>query len=322
MLDYSVMKDFMARYFAAELKSGATRAGRGPGHETGYFDIHRFYGSNMIGPEAVRVRYQKEHFEIQDETIAKFSAAVEKRLRGEHRLYDGPPTMKLVDYNFGEREKEITVQPARYGDQAGTCFALDQPDSLFAPHTTLREFYKAKYPSHAATENPLALCLGVCGILVSTVSDERPMLFVHRSSHLASLERSVGPSAAGSVDYHENYENFGQLIKSSMAAETEEELGLKKSEYKIIPLAFAREIFRGESPQLFCLIETALAVDEISKRIEQIPLQKREFDRYQFIEIDLSEPANRESAIAEINHEAMMNFYLVEEFYQLRNLDS
>jgi len=149
-------------------------------------------------------------------------------------------------------------------------------------------------------------------MLVVEEADQRYLLRVQRSSRLASLEHSIGPSAAGSVDFSENDKTLADMIERSMSNEVNEELNLERSEYNIIPLAFAREIYRGESPQLFCLITTDLSREILSERFESISDESKEFDSFEFLPFDDNHRIDKIQLNG--NHEATMNYYLVEEF--------
>lgn len=313
-LNYSLMPDFMNRFFSEELKNGLTLAGADKKYESGYFDITRFYGSQAVNPRQVVVDYTPGEFKFDDDIIDVFAREMEQKLISENRLHTGPPIMKVVDYDF-HKSPFVRVQEARYGDVAGSCFVLDYPHPLFEKHGgTLREYYKNRYRSHKIKDNPLPLCLGICGMLHVIEDAQRYFLKVHRSARLASLENSIGPSAAGSVDFKNGYDSLADLIDDSLGRELREELNLKKDNYNIIPLAFAREILRGESPQLFCLVETFQSREELISGFEKVSRYQREFDSYSFVEINKSGSCLNKESIASMNHEAKMNYYLIEEY--------
>jgi hypothetical protein len=315
-LDYQQMSGFLQKHFREEVESGATSVGVGRRYRSGYYDIVRFYGRGAVDPGDVEVRYIPGRWKAADPRIAEFTRIVEERLTAEGRLYEGPTITGLVDYDFAVSPPYVAVRETRYGDQAGTCSALDYPHRLFADSGgTLRQYYKSRYPSQAIKDSPLALCLGVCGLLLVEEHGTKYFLRVRRSGRLASLENSMGPSAAGSVDYRTGYRNFRELIGDSLGAEVREELGLGTIDSVIIPLAFAREIFRGESPQLFCLVRTSLTRQEVSSRLESLDAARREFDQYSFVA--LHEPPDTGPADVEglgLNHEAAMNYCLMEEY--------
>jgi len=313
-LDYSLMPDFVNRFFSGELKDGSTLAGFEKKYESGYFDITRFFGNQAANPRQVVIDYIPGEFKFDDDRIEAFAREMEQRLISENRLHTGPPIMKVIDYDFHE-SPFVRVQKARYGDVAGSCFVLDYPHLLFEKHGgTLREYYKNRYRSHEIKDNPLPLCLGICGILHVIENGQRYFLKVHRSARLASLENSIGPSVAGSVDFKNGYSNLSYLINDALGRELREELNLKKDNYNIIPLAFAREIFRGENPQLFCLVETYHSREEIISGLEKVSRYQREFDSYSFVEINKLGSCRDDESVASLNHEAKMNYYLIEEY--------
>ena len=303
----------MRQYFGEEFSLRAV--GRDRAHDSGYIDIIRFFGPQAVDPARVAIQYDNFPFTFSDPLIAKFSGEVEKMMRAEGRLYDGPLVMKLASAELMGEKPSLTVRPVTYGRQAGSCFALDLPHPLFADHGgTLRSYWKSKYPNTSVEKNPLAICLGVCGFLVVTQSDgHRVVLCMHRSGNLASLESSVGPSVAGSVDWILGYATLADLIQDAMAREITEELGLMADEYTVEPLAYAREIFRGEKPQIFCLVTTSLNQHEINRRLEDLRPLHPEHDAYAWIDLTADPGAGG----GELNHEARMNFYLLEEYFTL-----
>lgn len=311
-LDYGKLPPFINRYFEVQLDNGSMLVGAERKYQSGYFDIVRFFGKHSLDPNNVKIESQSGVFEFRDEKIAAFAAKMAAQLRAEGRLYDGPLVTKLVDYDFDSYEPSITIQSANYDSQCAE-FAIDREEELFREFGgTLRDYYKQSYPSHKITENPLALCLGICGMLVVEEGGQRFLLKVQRSANLASLENSIGPSAAGSVDYSENDKTLADMIERSMSNEVEEELNLQRDEYKIIPLAFAREIYRGESPQLFCFITTKLSQEILSQRFESVPNDSKEFNSFGFLKFGTNQRVDKTQLAA--NHEATMNYYLVEEY--------
>jgi hypothetical protein len=311
-LDSSIMPDFLANYFSAPAMIESRRVGRNRECVSEYFEIIRFFGEAAIDPKAVAIRYLDGKYQLRDPLIREFSHQVESRLRAEGRLYEGPTVMRLQDFDRGGTQPLMTVQEADYGDQAAG-FALDLPHPLFDRWGgTCRQYYKSVYPSTKLEENPLCVCLGVCGYLLLKEGDRRFLLQVRRSARLASLESSLGPSVAGAVDYSANAGTLADLISSALGKEVEEELSLQAEEYDIVPLAYAREIYRGERPQLFCMITCALSRATVAARLESIEIGEREFDSFDFIAID-GEGGISANLYAELNYEAKMNLYLLQE---------
>jgi hypothetical protein len=307
-LDYDKHDQIVQQYFGDDFSSrsvGKTRA-----IDSGYIDIVRFFGQEAVNPAQVAVKYDPTPFTFSDALIAEFSSNVEKQMRAEGRLYDGPLVMKLKSADFSGSSLSITVQFATYGQQAGSCFALDLPHELFARHGgTLRRYWKEKYRDTSVESNPLAICFGVCGFLLLTESGKPPRLLCqHRTGRLASLESSIGPSVAGSVDWTLGYNTLSDLVQDSMTREITEELGLCLGEYAVTPLAYAREIFRGEKPQIFCAISTSLRDHKIESRIKSLRPHFAEHDSFEWI--TLQSDYHPDS----FNHEARMNYYLLEEF--------
>jgi len=105
------------------------------------------------------------------------------------------------------------------------------------------------------------------------------------------------------------------LIDRSLSSEVIEELNLKRGEFTHVPLAWAQEIYRGEKPQLFCLVETQLSRQEVDACLSQIADDDREFTSWDYMQLDDSGDIPIES-YATMNYEAAMNCRLVSEFLQ------
>ena len=314
-LEYSRLRAFVARYFACS--DPDRRAGRLGLFDTDYVDVFRFFGGEGMRTSDVRVFYIAEPFQFTDPAISEFAQRTAAKMRSEGRIHDGGPVMKLASCSLGADAPHITVQPCDYGLQAGSCFALDLPDVRFdSGGGTLRDYYRRGCIVPTVENNPLAICLGVCGMLIVDERGERFVLRAERSSHLASLEASGGPSVAGVVDYATGYGNLATLIESAMGNEIEEELGLHPGEYEIVPLAWATELFRGERPQIFCLIRTLLNREGVTARLNAIPLERREFESAQFLPLYGGTMLNQKD-LETLNFEAKMNFYLAEEYLSL-----
>lgn len=287
--------------------------GRDRNYDSGYYDIIRFFGNNRYNPESISIEYLADSFTFGDQRIAEFSHLMERRFADEGRLHKGPSVMKLVDFDLQDSTGKMTVQGCRYGDQAGSCFALDLVHPLFEKYGgSLRNYYLTKYRSRKPRDNPLATCFGVCSYLLVQEENVSYLLGMKRSAHLVSLESSFGPSVAGSVDFTGDFSNLSVMLHQSLAQEAIEELALSPSEYELVPLAFAREIFRGERPQLFCLMRTGLKRSEIAGRLQKITTRSREFDTFEFMELDAKNRLS-DSCLQRMNHEALMNYYLIEE---------
>jgi hypothetical protein len=312
-LDPSVMPDFLAKYFGSPEMVESRRVGRSRQYISEYFDIVRFFGEGAVDPRAVTIRYLEGKFQLRDPLLREFNRQVEFQLRGERRLYDGPTVMRLQNCEWRHAQPIMTVQEADYGDQASS-FALDLPHSLFERWGgSCRQYYKSVYSSTKLEDNPLCLCLGVCGYLLVEEEDDRYLLQVRRSGRLASLESSMGPSVAGAVDYSTDCTTLGDLITRAMGQEVEEELGLRPGEFEVHPLAYAREIYRGERPQLFCAVTSNLTRAEVTDRINSIGVENREFDSFSFIWLN-QERSFAAETFEQLNFEARMNYSLLLEY--------
>jgi len=310
-LDYSKLAAFRAAHFP---KHNFGRVGKGGEYQSDYIDIVRFFGPERINPSNVLIRYDDYPFEIQNPLIDSYAGDVAESMRRAGRLHDGPTVMKLVASDIRGESPSLAVQPTDYALQAGTCFALDLLHCSFEAYGgTLRDYYRRDCETPTVDNNPLAICLGVCGSLVVDEGEKSYLLSVRRSRHLASLESSIGPSVAGVVDYSTDHDNLGALISSAVGAEIEEELNLRQGEYEIVPLAWAIELFRGERPQIFCLIRTTLNSEQLRRRLESIPARKREYESFEFVPLNVGAMPEQKH-IESLNFEARMNAFLAEEY--------
>lgn len=281
-----------------------------------YVEVVRFFGPNRVNPSEVRTHYDDNPFILTDPLIDAYAREMADTLRAEGRLYDGPPVMKLVAGCLSGPEPGIYVQPADYDLQAGTCFALDWPHSSFELYGgTLRDYYRHNCKAPTVENNPLAICLGVCGSLLIEEGDSTYLLRVTRSKHLVSLEGTLGPSVAGAVDYSTDCDNLNDLNNRALGAEVEEELNLRRGEYTIVPLAWAIELFRGERPQLFSLIRTTLNRDQIRGRLESIPEDHREFEDFDFVSLS-SDGRSSLQLFESLNFEGRANVALALEWWR------
>lgn len=312
MLDQTKLAQFLDKHFADtrhERLVGRTRQ-----YDSGYIKIIRFFGGQTADPGNIALRFLPDNFHYDDERIEQFSRIIEQDLRRQGRLTDGPPVMKLVSFEQKKHPPTMTLQAARYGDFAGSCFALDYEHPLFAEWGgTLRDYYKIAYPSNAVIDNPLAICLGVSGMLLVREKEGTFLLRVRRAKHLATMTGSYGSSVAGVVDHKTEYGNLSELMIAALSQEVEEEINLSKDEYEVIPLAYTREVLRGEHPQMFCLVNTDLSRREISARLENVEQNAREYDRFDFIPLSEDGVLPADDLIS-LNFEGRINYYLVEEY--------
>ena len=309
-LDIERFGQYLSRYGGTESDRQKRMVGVERKHESWYFDIVRFFGSEGVDPRTVKVVCISAYFPPSDGSILRFSEKVAAMLRAEGRLHDGPPVAQIIDANW--LSGSLVIRALEYTDMVAG-LAMDLPDEMFQPWGgTLRGYVQRVFPSYDLAHAPVKSGVGVCGMLIVRESERTSMLRVRRSAKLASLENSVGASVAGSVEYSEDYHDLAGLILRSMNCEVQEELGLKQSEFTVRPLAYAREMLRGDRPQLFTIVETTLTCRQIAERMEAIPLEFREFSEYEFVR--LSDGKLAEAEVAALNFEAKMNYYLVEEW--------
>jgi hypothetical protein len=311
-LDHENFPRLLEQSYSGDAMLRARAVGESREYASGYFDFVRFFGPGAISLEGLKITHRTESFVFSDSIVAEFSHQIEAELRKGGRIYDGPKALKLVSASFEGSVGELVVQPANYGDQAGSCFALDYPSDLLAGYGgTLRNYLLSKNPHHRLESNPLAVCLGVAGYAVVFDDEKRYLLQVERSGRLASLENSLGPSVAGSVDWETDSSNLKELMTRALEAEAKEELGWDRLEYELIPLAYAREILRGERPQLFAYLMTYIGREEIAQRLDSIPVSRREISAYSFLPFD--EGTLSQGQIDALNFEAKAAYYLLEE---------
>lgn len=310
-LDYAIMPDFLSRYFP---DSGNRLVWLERNIDSGYYDIVRFYEEKSTDPSKVSVIHQPDLYSFSNSILASFAAEREREMKAEGRLYEGPLVTRAVAVQMTGQSPSITVQPCRYANQAGTCFSLDWPDERFAEYGgTLREYYKRTTKSSSFSDIPFPLCFGVCGfLLIHNTTEPDKLLLMHRSGKLASLEHSIGPSMAGAIDYNKEDTTLQTMLTRSANQEIVEELLLAEHEYQLVPLAYAREIFRGERPQLFCLMVTHLSSQIIAERLQAARTANSEFTQFKFVQL---ENGNLPDApLVSLNHEAGMSYWLMREY--------
>lgn len=311
-LDYSVMRSVLNRFFGEEKTRQSRLVGPPRQFESDYFDIVRFFGGLGVDPSEVKIKRLARPFEFKDEHIARFSEWAEEELRRDGRLYRGSLATRVTEADFGSAAPAISIQPCDYGRQAGSCFALDLPHEEF-DGGTLRQYYLDTYTSRDIDDNPLAICLGVCGLLLTNEQDSPSVLLVRRAAHLASLEDSIGPSAAGSIDWDEHSANLLEMIRSSLGDEIREELELHENQYTLTPLAWAREVFRGERPQVFCLIRVDMSGAELDSHMAGTIEASDEIASYALAGLEDGLPPQTGSW-GSLNPEARMNWLLLSEW--------
>ncbi|MBI5265733.1 MAG: hypothetical protein HY851_00730 [candidate division Zixibacteria bacterium] len=309
-MDYDKHDRIVRRYYGDDYSARAVGINR---HiDSGYIDIIRFFGREAVDPASVNLIYDPQPFAFADPIIAEFAAKSAQAMRLEGRLYDGPMVTKLKAADLLGASKSLTLQPVDYALQAGSCLALDFEHPLFAGSGgTLRSYWKSNYPGTTLESNPLPVCLGVCGLLaIETAAGATELLCQRRSEEVSSLEKSVGTSVAGLVDWNPVFGTLSDLIADAMNREIIEELGLMPGEYSLTPLAYAREIFRGERPQVFCLVTSELSKSDVESRVGALRPSHPEHDSFFWMTFSKDPAADN---LDELNHEARMNYYLLEE---------
>ncbi len=303
-LAYDKLAEFVARAYPGEEARAKRMVGSKRRCESAYVDIIRFFGADGISPYGITVEYLQEKFHITDKRIAEYARKIAERMRDEGRLYDGPPATRLASLDLKSSPMKAVIQGTDYAEQAGSSFALDLEHELFAEYGgTLREYVYREYRAKGIAENPLAVGLGVCAMVLTESAGERYLLIGRRGRQLASLAGMVGPSVAGSVDFVKGYTTLGDLFRESLAQEVEEETGLRRDEYSVWSLALATEVMRGDRPQLFGLVTTQLPRDEVLSRIAGLS-GKPEIEDARWMKF---------ADVTGLNYEGWMSYWLAEE---------
>ncbi|MEK7774808.1 MAG: hypothetical protein AAB305_02870 [Candidatus Zixiibacteriota bacterium] len=313
LLDYLRFNRFVESHFGHPDEVARRMVGRNKQCLSSYVAIRRFFGDASLNPQSITVTKHLEPFLLQDKLIARFSNEIQGYLRSEGRLFDGPLATHVVDEDYDADSPRIVIQPCDYALQAGSCFALDLEHLLLEKYGgTLRHYYYQK--KQTTSVNPLPQCLGVCAFLLTHDPQGQSVVAVSRSSAVASYENSIGPSVAGSIDFPEEVFTLADLLIESLVSETEEELGLKESEITITPLSIARELYRGERPQLFGLIETRMRSNEVLNSIRA----KGSSEIADCSAYRLESGSLPDDVVATFNPEAQMAWYLCEEYLEWR----
>lgn len=286
--------------------------------DSGYYSIVRFFGADPPDPNAIRVTVEPGRSSFSDPLVAQFAAYYADRLTEQGRLYDGPLVAGFRSLKVDGRAGVLTIQQTSYRDFAGSLFGIDEPFPAFDRYGgTLRLYYIKQYGRVPYDERPLANCLGVCGHLMVEDAGQRYVVQVRRAQRLATLAGTRGPSAAGSVDFEPDYASVLDILDRALGQEVREELLLSNGEFEIIPLAFARESYRPDNPQLFGLIRTSLPASVVCERLESISAVEREFSEFSLVPLDQSGRLP-DAAIESLNFEARMSYFLLEEYLRTK----
>lgn len=231
------------------------------------------YGSNVEEFKVATINakykppiYLKKHH---DEAISLFKD-LNKIRKDKNNKWENNNCIRVSEWNI--EKKTITIQPATYFDQVGTNLTLDWASGLLDdnPSSTIRN----NFESHENGILPklktsiLANTLGVAVVLINNKTKE--VLIPIRGSKQAVMADGKGKfhcSASGVFEL-DDFPSKGEeltfdIFIQGMQKEIKEEIGLSKEFYKLIPLAFTRELARGGKPQLFFIAETDLDIQNI-----------------------------------------------------------
>ena len=140
------MPAFLKRFFSQPGGKEKRLVGRKREYDSGYFDIIRFFGPFKWEPSKIIIKYLPGIFTFDDPLIEQYAAEMEKRLRADDRLYEGPTAMMMAGFDVASDPPVMTVREVNYGDVAGSSYTLDLKHPLFEnTGGTLRNYYKSRY---------------------------------------------------------------------------------------------------------------------------------------------------------------------------------
>ena len=178
--------------------------------------------------------------------------------------------------NFDVKDKKIYIHPATYFDQISTNLTLDWASGLLGDDDfTIRNHYEKNHNGclPPLKSSVLANTLGVAVMLVNPKTKE--VLIPIRGNEQAIMDNGTGKfhcSASGVFAWDQGQSIPSNLsfefFSSGMEKEIESEIGLKRTDYNLIPLAFSRELVRGGKPQLFFIAETDLDIGSIQSNMK------------------------------------------------------
>lgn len=176
----------------------------------------------------------------------------------------------------------LRLQEASYFDQIATNLSADTVSgALIDPITrravgTLREGIEAPEQGRLRPleRSAMANTLGVAAVLFTR---EGMPLLRRRNSHLGSINmtRGIHCSVSGVLElppgFRRGQSGGFEVLAYGMRHEIAQELALAPHEYRLFPVALARELPRLGKPQLFFLIECDLETDELCRRLHIAP---------------------------------------------------
>lgn len=178
--------------------------------------------------------------------------------------------------------------------------------------------------------------LGVAGMVLTR---DNEYVFVKRGSSV-SVNQGINCTASGAAEFDEatlsqyGLQHFignemsqeankelglkaGALIIGSMKKRIDLELGLKDSEYDIIPVGFIRELPRGGKPECMFLIQYKGSTEELVKCVsENMHSEKNEIDGsvYSLAKERVDELLKKKEFSSYIQHKGMVNLMLCNEY--------
>jgi hypothetical protein len=233
---------------------------------------------NKLKIKTINAKY-KPPLELQkhyDEAISLFKKLGKIR-QNQNFEWENNNCIKITEWNMDKQI--ITIQPATYFDQIGTNLTVDWASTFIDennPSATIRNNIEGhedgKLPK--LKTSILANTLGVSVVLVNKITKD--VLIPIRGVEQAIMTNGVGQfhcSASGVFEL-DNFPSNGEILKfdiflNGMHKEIQEEIGLTKKFYELIPLAFSRELVRGGKPQLFFIAETELDIKDIKSKMSQ-----------------------------------------------------
>ncbi|MEL0629575.1 hypothetical protein [Psychromonas aquatilis] len=254
------------------------------GHDVNQLSIV-FINAQFTPPD-----YLHEHSQ---QSVALFKALNKIRFDESSEQWQNDYSIRIT--HFDPQEKKVYIQPASYFDQISTNLTLDWASGLLGDDDTftIRNQYEKNHSGclPPLKSSVLANTLGVAVVVVNPTTKE--VLIPIRGNEQAIMDNGIGKfhcSASGvfawdpeqPMDTDLSFEFFSL----GMEKEIESEIGLKRSDYNLIPLAFSRELVRGGKPQLFFIAETDLDISSIQSQMKMAE------ESWEFLDIESIDEAN------------------------------
>jgi len=189
----------------------------------------------------------------------------------------------------------LEIQKATYYDQVSTNLSIDYKHKAeiakILEAGTLRDWdvlqsgtEKGHLPE--LSKSKLANTIGVAaGIITTNKAGREVVLLRKRTSSVAVNPGTLSLPLSFALNFDVTTDDkpagtLSDLIRSDLRHEQAQELGLDVSELEfenIKPLLLCRELCRGGKPQFILEIKTRYTYEELTKKIKESPVNRREF---------------------------------------------